>query len=166
MEDECDFLSGFCIVLFSSVTFIENQKEKAGVDCGVRLPCKDKPCLIRARNGNLLEENNVIQFDGVILRELINNNGLIVSELLLSPGVVVSMPQHAYEKVIYIVNGGLNFSYAGAVKALRAGECIRIPPGVLHNIICHDDARGRIISVWSTTGEDLMTNLLSVFSVG
>lgn len=111
------------------------------------------------------EEKNVIQFDGFIIRDLSNTNDLMVSELLLSPGVVVRMPQHAHEKVIYIVSGFLHFSYSGTDTTARAGDCIRIPPDAVHDIACHDDAGGRIISIWSITDEDLMTKLISVCRV-
>ena len=103
---------------------------------------------------------DTIQFGDVTIRILSNSDELTVSELDIPAGAVASIHQHPHEEVNYVVSGVLDFMCDGEVRTLRAGEAMRIPPDRPHNITCHKEAPGKVVSVWSPSRKDLIAKLM------
>ncbi|HCB2860446.1 cupin domain-containing protein [Klebsiella aerogenes] len=107
-------------------------------------------------------EQNILHFGDVDSRILITSDDLILAELHIPAGVVASVHQHLHEEVIFVVSGVMDFMCDGQVTTLRAGQAIRIPPGQSHNITCHPDAQGVVVTAWTPSRQDLITHLKEV----
>lgn len=107
----------------------------------------------------MTQQNNTVQFGDVTIRILSNSDELTVSELDLPAGSVASVHHHPHEEVNYVVSGVLDFMCDGEVTTLRAGQAMRVPPNKSHNITCHKEAPGKVISVWTPSRQDLIAKL-------
>ncbi len=107
----------------------------------------------------MTQHNDSIQFGDVTIRILTNSDDLTVSELAIPAGAVASVHQHPHEEVNYVVSGVLDFMCDGEVTTLKAGEAIRIPPNQPHNITCHKEAPGIVLTAWTPSRQDLIAKL-------
>ncbi|MFG6654561.1 cupin domain-containing protein [Scandinavium sp. M-37] len=105
------------------------------------------------------KQENTLQFGDVSIQILSNSDELTVAEVALPAGAVASIHQHPHEEVNYVVSGVLDFMCDGEVTTLRAGEAMRVPPNQPHNITCHPDAPGVVLSAWSPSRQDLIAKL-------
>ncbi|MDX6041613.1 cupin domain-containing protein [Scandinavium lactucae] len=105
------------------------------------------------------KQENTLQFGDVAIQILSNSDELTVAELAIQAGAVASIHQHPHEEVNYVVSGVLDFMCDGEVTTLRAGEAMRVPPNQPHNITCHPDAPGVVLTAWSPSRQDLIAKL-------
>ncbi|MFP2240881.1 cupin domain-containing protein [Pseudescherichia vulneris] len=105
------------------------------------------------------KQENTLQFGDVSIQILSNSDELTVAEVALPAGAVASIHQHPHEEVNYVVSGVLDFMCDGEVTTLRTGEAMRVPPNQPHNITCHPDAPGVVLSAWSPSRQDLIAKL-------
>ena len=105
------------------------------------------------------DKNNNLHFGDVAIRILTNSDELTFAELHIPAGTVAGIHQHPHEEVNYVVSGVMDFMCDGQVTTLRAGQAIRIPPGQHHNITCHTDAPGVVVSAWTPSRQDLIAHL-------
>ncbi|MGL4724301.1 MAG: cupin domain-containing protein [Scandinavium sp.] len=107
----------------------------------------------------MTQHNDTVQFGDVAIRILSNSDEMTVSELDIPAGAVASVHHHPHEEVNYVVSGVLDFMCDGEVTTLHPGQAIRIPPGLPHNITCHKEAPGKVLSVWTPSRKDLIAKL-------
>lgn len=107
----------------------------------------------------MTKQQNTLQFGHVAIHILSNSDKMTVADLDLPAGAVASIHQHPHEEVNYVVSGVLDFMCNGEVSTLRAGEAIRIPPNEPHNITCHPDAPGKVLTAWTPSRQDLIDKL-------
>ncbi|MFK3659273.1 cupin domain-containing protein [Scandinavium sp. NPDC088450] len=107
----------------------------------------------------MTQHNDTVHFGDVAIRILTNSDELTVSELTLPAGAVASVHQHPHEEVNYVVSGVLDFMCNGEVTTLHAGQAIRIPPDKPHNITCHKEAPGVVLTAWTPSRKDLLARL-------
>lgn len=105
------------------------------------------------------KQDNTIHFGEVAIQILSNSDALTVAELVMPAGAVASIHQHPHEEVNYVVSGVMDFMCDGVVQTLRAGEAMRVPPNQAHNIICHPDAPGVVLTAWTPARQDLVAKL-------
>ncbi len=75
-----------------------------------------------------------------VTRRAIHTANMTLARLALKQGGVVPEHHHINEQVCFVISGALKFIVAGAVKELRAGECLVIPPDVPHSVEVLEDA--------------------------
>jgi quercetin dioxygenase-like cupin family protein len=107
----------------------------------------------------MTQHNDTVHFGDVAIRILSNSDDMTVSELEMPAGAVASIHQHPHEEVNYVVSGVLDFMCDGEITTLRAGQAMRIPPNKPHNITCHKDAPGKVLTAWTPSRTDLMAKL-------
>lgn len=105
------------------------------------------------------KQDNTLHFGDVAIQILSNSDELTLAELVLPAGAVASVHQHPHEEVNYVVSGVLDFMCDGEVTTLRAGEAMRVPPNQPHNITCHPEVPGVVLTAWSPSRQDLMAVL-------
>jgi quercetin dioxygenase-like cupin family protein len=49
------------------------------------------------------------------------------------PGHEPKPHQHAYEQIVYILDGEMDFHVGEEIRRVKAGELIVIPPNVMHH---------------------------------
>ena len=103
-------------------------------------------------------KNNIVQFGDVAIKILSNSESLTVAEIAFPAGVAAAVHQHPHEEVNYVARGTFDFMCDGKVSTLTVGESIRIPPGLSHNITCHDED-GIVLSSWTPSRQDLIAKL-------
>ncbi|WP_223271364.1 cupin domain-containing protein [Buttiauxella sp. B2] len=107
----------------------------------------------------MTDDKNTVHFGEVELRILSNSDDLTLAELIIPAGAIASIHQHPHEEVNYVVSGIMDFMCDGKVKTLHPGNAIRIPPNQPHNITCHPDSPGKVITVWTPSRQDLIAKL-------
>lgn len=55
-------------------------------------------------------------------------------------GMIMSDHKTNKESTLYVLNGQITFNLAGHSEQLSSYSEINIPPGLIHNIICTEDA--------------------------
>lgn len=104
-------------------------------------------------------DKNSLHFGDIVIRILTNSDDLTLAELNIPAGAVASVHQHPHEEVNYVVSGVMDFMCDGQVTTLRAGQAIRIPPGQPHNITCHPESPGVVVTAWTPSRQDLIARL-------
>ncbi|MED7793191.1 cupin domain-containing protein [Klebsiella aerogenes] len=104
-------------------------------------------------------EQNTLHFGDIDIRILAYSDELTFAELNIPAGAVASVHQHPHEEVNYVVSGVMDFMCDGQVTTLRAGQAIRIPPDQPHNITCHPEAPGVVVTAWTPSRQDLIAQL-------
>ncbi|MFH0901119.1 MAG: cupin domain-containing protein [Pseudomonadota bacterium] len=72
------------------------------------------------------------------------------------PGAVVPEHAHANEQITIVVRGKMEFSLAGQVRILGAGDGVCIPPNVSHGARILDE-QTVAYDAWNPPREDYMT---------
>ncbi|WP_329503116.1 cupin domain-containing protein [Klebsiella aerogenes] len=104
-------------------------------------------------------DKNSLHFGDVTICILTNSDDLTLAELNIPAGAIASVHQHPHEEVNYVVSGVMDFMRDGQVTTLQAGQAIRIPPGQPHNITCHPEAPGVVVTSWTPSRQDLIVQL-------
>jgi quercetin dioxygenase-like cupin family protein len=76
-------------------------------------------------------------FPGVLVQTAAAEH-MMLSLVHLEPGSVVEEHAHPHEQVGMVVSGRLTFIIGGEEKTLTTGDFYRIPGGVRHKVITHD----------------------------
>ncbi|NGQ93974.1 cupin domain-containing protein [Brevibacillus sp. SYP-B805] len=84
---------------------------------------------IKAANWNTLQE--VFVREGVT-RKAFSGEGATLALHVLQPGHEPKPHSHAYEQIVYILSGKVNFHVADQTVLLEAGGLLVVPPNVEH----------------------------------
>ena len=87
-----------------------------------------------------------------IARRYITGDHVTVARFELAAGGVVPRHRHDNEQVSCVLSGALRFRFDGTEVVARAGDVVRIPGGVDHEVEVVDDAV--VIDVFSPPRQD------------
>jgi quercetin dioxygenase-like cupin family protein len=68
----------------------------------------------------------------LLSRQVIHTENMTIARLRIKKGAVVPLHQHPNEQVSMMDAGALRFEVGGREVLVKAGEVLRIPPGVPH----------------------------------
>jgi quercetin dioxygenase-like cupin family protein len=73
-------------------------------------------------------------------RQVIHTDHMTIARLRIKKGAVVPLHQHPNEQVSMIDAGVLRFEVGGREGVAKAGDIVRIPPGVPHLVEALEDS--------------------------
>ena len=98
---------------------------------------------------------------GAIERKVRARGGdLMMVEVYFSAGGVGALHSHPHEQVTYCLSGVFEFSVAGQVRVVRAGDSLFVPADALHGTRCLE--AGRVLDVFTPQREDFLKNFTEV----
>ena len=71
------------------------------------------------------------------IRRILDQEGLQAYRWSNGPGDMYAAHSHAYDKVIYVVEGSIRFGFpgAGSQTTLQAGDRLELPAGTAHDAV-------------------------------
>ncbi|MDQ1469073.1 MAG: hypothetical protein QOJ99_553 [Bryobacterales bacterium] len=76
----------------------------------------------------------------LLSRQVIHTEHMTIARLRMKKGALVPLHQHPNEQVSMMDAGALRFEVGGREVIVRAGEVVRIPPGVPHLVEAMEDS--------------------------
>jgi quercetin dioxygenase-like cupin family protein len=80
------------------------------------------------------------QLNPLITRQVIHSETMTVAKLHLKQGCVVPEHSHPNEQISMMDQGVLRFIIGGEEVIVRAGQALRIPPGIPHSAEALEDS--------------------------
>jgi quercetin dioxygenase-like cupin family protein len=87
-----------------------------------------------------------------IYRKYIHGMNVTVAQFKLTKGSVVKPHSHVHEQVSVVVQGKVRFTVGNDVYVMKAGDVVRIPPGVVHGAEALEDSL--VVDVYSPIRDD------------
>ena len=75
----------------------------------------------------------------MVARKAVPGDEIGLTQVYLKKGALVPIHTHAREQMIYVLQGVLRYTVAGADVTLREGEVLRIPAAAAHQAEAMDD---------------------------
>lgn len=95
---------------------------------------------------------------GVKRRLVAVGESMTAMEVLFEPGATGSAHSHPNEQVTRVLEGRFTFRIGDRELEVGAGDTLRIPGGVEHEVVAHET--GRLLDVFTPPREDLLAAML------
>ncbi|MDE7273959.1 MAG: cupin domain-containing protein [Lachnospiraceae bacterium] len=91
---------------------------------------------------------------GVTRKVMGYNDAVMLCEITFEAGAKGNPHTHPHTQVTYIAEGKFAFTIGEETKVVSKGDCVLMPPGILHGTECLE--AGRLVDVFSPKREEFL----------